>query len=388
MDLTSSFPFPEATPVIAHPHQEVQEINRFEDLKELQPVWRRLLDATPGATFFQSYEWLETYWRFYGAGQKLRVLVVSRNGEPSGIVPLTVIGEATRIGRVKVLTYPLHDWGSFYGPIGADPGGALAAALSHIKRSRRDWEMLDLRWVDPRADAGRTPQALLEAGFPALAADWAHSPLVEIEGDWNQYLEGRSPKFRSTLRRYEKKLAALGEVTFLRYRSSDSGGGDPRWDLYDVCVSIAEQSWQGASTTGTTLSHGSVRDYLRATHEAAARFGAVEMNILSLSGRPIGFCYNYFHAGQSFGLRKGSLPEFSSDGAPTVLTARVLEDSFIRGDRLYDMGPGSLDIKERWMTRLATCLRYTHYPLAAPKAQILRLKHWWKKTHHEAHSAT
>jgi hypothetical protein len=236
-----------------------------------------------------------------------------------------------------------------------------------------------LRWVDRDADRGVTPDALQAAGFPAQPAVWAQTALVDTSTTWDEYLESRTPKFRSTLRRYEKKMTSLGTLTFERFRSETANeAADPRWDLFDACASIAERSWQGASTTGTTLSHESVREYLRETHAVAARLGAMEVNVLSLNGEPIGFCYNYYRDGASYGLRKGNLPEYSRDGAAMVLTARVLEDSFHRGDRLYDMGPGSIDLKDRWMTRLVDIYRYTHYPLAAPKAQILRLKHWWR----------
>jgi hypothetical protein len=57
----------------------------------------------------------------------------------------------------------------------------------------------------------------------------------------------------------------------------------------------------------------------------------------------------------------------------------MLRDSFERGDRAFDMGVGSLDIKEPWLTDVVRSYRYTHYPLAAPRVQMLRLKHWWDR---------
>ena len=103
---------------------KVHEINAIDDLASLRACWADLLANTPGGTFFQSLPWLEMYWRFFGPNgptpenHGLRVLVVEAEGKPIGIVPLVVTIERRRIGAVRVLGYPLHGWGSFYGPIG------------------------------------------------------------------------------------------------------------------------------------------------------------------------------------------------------------------------------------------------------------------------------
>jgi hypothetical protein len=54
----------------------------------------------------------------------------------------------------------------------------------------------------------------------------------------------------------------------------------------------------------------------------------------------------------------------------------ILEDSFRRGDHTYDMGVGSLECKQHWRTSIVASHRYTHFPLAAPRAGLLRAKRW------------
>jgi CelD/BcsL family acetyltransferase involved in cellulose biosynthesis len=73
----------------------VLEINRIEQLDDYRHEWGRLLAETPAASFFQSLEWLESYWRHFGAGQKLRVLIVRDGDRPVGILPLVVRAEAS-----------------------------------------------------------------------------------------------------------------------------------------------------------------------------------------------------------------------------------------------------------------------------------------------------
>jgi CelD/BcsL family acetyltransferase involved in cellulose biosynthesis len=365
----------------------VQEINDIRQLAGYRLLWNALLPQTPGASFFHSLDWLEVYWRHFGGGQRLRVLAVCTEGRPLGILPLVVRTERTKVGSVRVLTYPLHDWGTFYGPIGPNPTATLLVGLRHIRQTRRDWDVMDLRWVDlDGQDRGRTEQTMGQAGFRPHKQAWDRAALVEFPDapqeqprrTWRDYWDSRDRKFRDGVDRSCRRLAAQGDVGLVRYRPEGSahGDGDPRWDLFDACVTLAERSWQGAATDGTTLCHPQVSDFFRDAHEAAARAGAVDLNLLVLAGQPIAFSYHYCYDGRVYGLRKGFDPAYSSLRPGMVLQKMVLEDGILRGDRVFDLGVGALENKRHWQTSLATSFRFTHFPTTISRVQFLRLSRW------------
>ena len=239
--------------------------------------------------------------------------------------------------------------------------------------------MLDLRWVDrDGCDRGRTQTALEQAGLHPDAQVWDVAPRIELKTTWSEYWASREKKWRHNVERCGRRLAELGKVAFVRYRPDGAAGGDgePCWDLYDACVELARRSWQSAVDDGTTLCSEEIRQYLRDTHEAAARTGSVDMNLLFLDDRPIAFVYNYVLDGRIYGLRKGFDPEFSAVRPGLWLDARMVEDSFRRGDRCYDLGVGSLEVKRPWQTSLAASYRFTHFPATVSRVQLLRLKRW------------
>jgi CelD/BcsL family acetyltransferase involved in cellulose biosynthesis len=386
---------------------QILEINRVEDAAHFRREWGRLLGETAGASFFQSLEWLEAYWRYFGADQTLRVIVVLEADRPAGIVPLVVRLEKSKVGWLRVLTFPLHDWGSFYGPIGPRPEPALAAALEHVRRTPRNWDILELRWQGaPNADPLETRRAMMVAGFQACPTLWGRTAVVDLEGTWESYWSTRKGAWLRRFRHDQRRLAEQGDVSYVRYRPagqpvgqvgevSHAGqvsnlphekqvgnvshdDGSPRWDLYEACEEIARRSWQSAATNGTTLSHASVRGFLREAHQAAAAAGAVDLNLLLLNGSPVAFVYGYHCRGYVYGLRRGYDVERTREGAGNVLLAHTLCDSFARGDRLYDMGVGSLESKRYFQTRLIPVLRYSHFPLLALRTQVLRVKRWWQ----------
>ena len=177
-------------------------------------------------------------------------------------------------------------------------------------------------------------------------------------------------------RRNEKKLARLGGCEHVRHRPAPAaeGDGEPRWDLYDECERLAASSWQGSSTSGTTLTHPTVSSFLRDVHETAARAGCLDVNLLTVDGRSAAFVYNYAYRGYVSSLRLGFDPEFRQCGAGTVLMGYLLRDSFERGDRLFDFLPGSLEAKKKWQTSLAKSYRYTYFRPGLGRVLLLSMK--------------
>lgn len=360
----------------------VLEINELSALREHQLPWNALLPQTRGASFFQSFAWLETYWQHFGAGQRLRVLIVYNDARPIGILPLAVRRDATAVGLLRRLTYPLHGWGGFYGPIGPNPTATLLAGMRHVARSPRDWDLIDLPWIArDRIDRGRTQRSLQQAGMPASELPYEQSAQIDCRQPWEAYWGRLKSHWRTNVRRAISRLNEQGEVRYVRYRplGALAGEDDPRWDLWRDCLQLAAASWQAESTSGTTLSHGQVRDFLTDVHEVAARSGSLDMNLLYLNEKPVAFAYNYHYDGAVFGLRNGYDAEASRDGAGTVLLHHALRDSMARGDSLYDLGPEYLSSKRQWLTHLEQSYRLLHYPLAAPKAQLVRLRQWMKR---------
>jgi CelD/BcsL family acetyltransferase involved in cellulose biosynthesis len=360
----------------------VTEIHHPAELSGCRLLWKSLLTQTPGANHFQSLDWLESYWRHFGHGQRLCVLIVRSGDEAIGIVPLVVRTQRSRLGSARVLTYPLDHWGAFYGPIGPQPAATLTAALQYIRSRPRDWGLLSLSWVHrDGVDRGRTRRAMRFIGWHPVEEVEQLAPAVDLRGSWADYWSSRDGHWRNNVARSERRLNEQGRVEYVRYRPSGItyNDADPRWDLYDACLQIAGNSWQAEAANGNTLSHASVEPFLRDAHLAAARAGGLDLNLLLVDGRPAAFAYNYHLRGQVSGLRMGYDSTVSRHGAGTVLLKRMLKDSFERGDHTFDLGEASLNWKKPWQTSVESSYRYTYYAAGDIRAQAWRAKNYLKK---------
>jgi hypothetical protein len=257
----------------------------------------------------------------------------------------------------------------------------MAAGLEHIRSTPRDWDIFELRWLGaPGTGTAQIERSMRAAGFPTYRTLWKQTSVVDVAGSWESYWSSRKGAWLRRFRSAEHKLSELGEIAYVRYRPLGKAHGDdsPRWDLYDACEEIARRSWQGSATDGTTLSHETVRAFLRETHEAAAAAGAVDLNLLMVGGKPIAFIYGYYANSYAYGLRRGYDAERCREGAGNVLLAYTLQDSFARGDAMYDMGAGSLESKRHFQTRLLPIVRLSHFSMTPARAQLLRIKRWWE----------
>jgi len=125
----------------------------------------------------------------------------------------------------------LHEWGSFYGPVGPDPELTLTAGLEHIRRTPRDWDILELRWqgaVD--TDPGQTQRAMLAAGFQSYATLSNRSAIVDLGGTWDAYWSARKGAWLRRFHHAERKLSEQGVISHVRYRPTGlADDNSPRW---------------------------------------------------------------------------------------------------------------------------------------------------------------
>jgi Acetyltransferase (GNAT) domain len=358
---------------------EVVEVNSLYQLTAYRLGWSKLLTGTRAATFFQTLDWLDVYWRHFGSGQELRTLVVkSDRREILGILPLVVRHERSAAGWVRVVGYPLDGCGTFYGPIGPNPMLTLAVRLSYIAHTPRDWDLFDLSGVDSDyKDDGRTALAFHYAEMPARKSTAAQSAWIELDQGWDAYWQSRLCDWRITVQKAEQQLSNC-QVKYIRYRPRGraSGDDDPRWDLYRACEQISEQTSEARSHEFTPPSSA----YFRDLHAAAVKAGGVDMNLLLLNGSPAAFAYNLHYRGRVNVMRIGFDASASNHDALSVLLLHMLRDSCHRGDTLLDLGAQAAQCARHWTTRIATAYRYTHCPLLAVKAQLLRAQQWLKRS--------
>jgi hypothetical protein len=257
----------------------------------------------------------------------------------------------------------------------------MLAAMQHLRRTPRDWDMMELRWVaDEATKGGKSARAMRVAGIFSQKQEYQRTSLIDLPASWDEYLAIKSPSLRHQFERTIRDLFVDGWSEYIRHRPlpASEGDGDPRWDLYASCELVADACRQSHIVNGNNLGRERVCEYLRASHAVAARLGMLDINILNVEGRPSGFLYGYHHQGKVTALRTGV--DASNDSRiGWALMFHAIQDSCNRGDRTIDLGPGEQQVKPELRTRTEATYRITYAPLDSWRSQAVRFSRWAKQ---------
>jgi CelD/BcsL family acetyltransferase involved in cellulose biosynthesis len=360
----------------------VVEINCLEHLQAYRLAWSSLWQRTKRAAFTQSLDWFTAYCRFDEAVIRPRaLLILSDDDEVLGVLPLVVREETTAVGTLRVLGYPLALGLVHCGAVGNQVSLTLWEGLRHVAETPRDWDVLDLQGIDTQLDGRRTIGGLRSADFEANLELGSERAVVHITADWEAYRAARDRTRREQIDAADLSLDRRAEAVHFRYRPTGAmhGEDDPCWDLYADCLTIARRSRQATGRDDVTLTTPAHAEMFRAAHEAAAKVGALDLNLLYVDGTAAAFVYNYVVDGALTTVAAGYDPRFEADDVGSILTWALLRQSHDLGDRSLDLGPVDDAAARFWQTDSERLLRAVHYPRHSLRAQALHFGRVWRR---------
>ena len=298
--------------------------------------WRRLFEATPDATPFQSWEWLSTWWSHFGRGRPL-VLVALEGATPIGAIALTETHyRHTPLRLLQWMGAPHADYNDFVG--GRRRDECATAFIRHLSGPSR-WHVCDLS--DLRAGTLASFSAQLGVGScESRPSVTALLPPTRAEFD-----RSLSSKLRTSMKGRLRRLGDdHGPVEFCRVDSPA-----------DIPVAMEALFRLHTSRFARRGRAGAFADAnVRAFHqEIAQRFlesGRLRLYQLSGAGRRIAMLYCFQHRDVVYNYLGGFDPELSSYGLGVLLLNHAIGDAIDSGAREFDFMRGAEPYKAQWNT--------------------------------------
>ncbi len=133
-------------------------------------AWNSLVDASTYPNVFRRWEWVTTWWKWFGKGRELYLLRLTLGQKLVGIAPLCVA--RARLGGTKLAwigeggpTCP-----EYLGPIvHRDHASAVVEAMaSHFRHADKNWDCISFPDVPPDDVATLSLIAALAGSYPAI----------------------------------------------------------------------------------------------------------------------------------------------------------------------------------------------------------------------------
>lgn len=155
---------------------DISVLERDEQWADLEAAWDELVAASTEDNPFRRWLWNWTWWKHYGQGRRLAILVARENGVLIGLAPFFLQDRASRpIGRTLRLLGSTDVCSEYLGLIvrRSTETRVVPALLAFLfDQWRQTWDML--HWTDLPSDGAEVP--LIEAFLQDRGLPFARRP--------------------------------------------------------------------------------------------------------------------------------------------------------------------------------------------------------------------
>jgi CelD/BcsL family acetyltransferase involved in cellulose biosynthesis len=304
------------------------KLERLTDLQAARTHWAGLAELS--GNVFATWEWSEAWWRNFGAGRELLIVLCRTNaGEVVGILPLYVSVKRP----LRIIRFLGHGPSDQLGPLCAPADrAAVAQALRTIvdeQLARPGMFLAERLWG--------------EDGWPSLLGGTLlkrdSNPVLPIGArSFDEFLEGRSRNFREQVRRRQRKLSREHSVCFRLATDRNRFEED-----FDTFMRLHQ-----AGRRDSLVFAGGQAAFHRQFARAALERGWLRLWILELDGRPAAAWYGLRLGGAETYYQAGRDPTFDRDSVGFVLLCHSIRSAFEDGMQEYRFGLGPEPYKDRF----------------------------------------
>ena len=312
-------------------------------LDSLRVPWERLYgerEREPST----SWAWSRAILRNHLAGNRdWFTVVLRRNAEVAAIIPM--LSTRTRVlGNEIVALQPIQEQNNTHSDllIGAD-GELLGAWLDELEKIEPRWDLLNMsRLLEGSPLLSALESELRRRRQPFHVRVEQPSYHLRLPANFDEYLAARSGKFRSHLKRAEKRFMATGNVAFEVV--------DAAADVearYEELLGIERGSWKhehGTAISAMPHQAGFYRDLSVAAREA----GMLHLSFLRLDGVAVAYNLGILAGGRYYYLKTSYLQQYREQGVATIGRARLIRELIGRGIRDFDFPAEPYEWERQW----------------------------------------
>lgn len=319
---------------------QVETLDDFDSFLRLEPIWNELLEKS-GTTFpFVTHEWVRTWIEYFGAGQRLHVLLVKAGRTVVGIVPL-MLRQGWMYGLPVTRLQSIHNvYTERFDFIINGPSDEIYPMIwNHLLTRSPHWDVLELRQVP--ADSPTLEQLTRLAAAERHPTERWHScdsPYISVEGSWESYCRALDRKHLANLRNRLGRLSRIGriEVEVIENAGQAVAALAEGWTLEAA-------AWKGEAGTAIRCLPR-VRAFYEAFATRAAHRGWLQLYFLRIDGQRIAFCYALCFRNRVFKLKPGYDPSYSPYSPSTALCSMMIHEAFRGGREEFDF----LGVNDGW----------------------------------------
>ena len=327
---------------------QVEFVANAEGLLRLESQWNELVAASDSDNPFLQWEWCSTWWRHYGAGHELAIVLVRDGEQLIGLAPLYLErgggvrepGVMRFVGSGEVCSEYL----GFVFRRGYEPRAGQELIHFLLHETSIPWRQLRLTHVPALGATATVLEASLAGAERPFRVDrTATSWNIELAKSWDEFLEGIGSKRRGKVRR---ALRELEQNQFEFREVSCESELDAAWD--DL-KRLHQARWEQQGRPGCFASRR-FTEFHRELLRPLWRRGSLHLTSLHRNGKAVAASYCLRHRGRVYFYQGGIDPDAMAFRPGHCLRVCELRRAIERGDLVFDFLSGDEDYKVQWAT--------------------------------------
>jgi CelD/BcsL family acetyltransferase involved in cellulose biosynthesis len=351
-------------------------ISNLDELEVYKTEWNQLL-LQSNKSFFLSWEWVSTWWEFFGKNSLLFVIVVKdANGQLVGVAPLKIAPRKI-FGVVPVRMVEFIGYGSPVSPeyldfivSGQNREEIVAEIVSALIENKRSWDILVLSDVDENSPVlPLLRRRLSEKNVIVWQRAFNVCPYLKLPSTWNELLNSYSHSMRGSIRATRRKLESSCAVRFTLVEDITYLP-----QAFERAACLHYLSRQKRGERGSFSKEDYLAFHLKLS-QIIAHKGWLYLAFLAIDERPVAFRYGFLYEQKYYDYQTGYDPQFERYRVGWATLGYIMEDLITRSVGEYDFLRGGHEYKWRWAKEFRRTLlfcSFQHNPAS------LSLYAWWR----------
>lgn len=317
--------------------KEIRLITSTQEFASLHKAWNELLGKNHIQSAILSWEWLFSWWEVFGENKNLWLVTVWEAETLVGIAPL-MLEQRVKFGlslrTLCSLAAPQNDIGGYL--VRNRDVEVVQIINNYIFRHKKDWDIFELNeFREDSLELSATRASFQAKDFFQIEEKDEHYH-VPTQGNWEEYHQSLSAKFRKNLRRAQRNSQKLGQVDGQYFV------GEPPWENFEEMIAV-----NCHAHFPTICNDEKEQLFLKKLHQRAQKW--LMIYLLTIDGEPIAYEYGFIFNNRLENWRAG----FDTRINPSVsvgkfATLKILQDAFEKKIREVDFMRGAHSYKREW----------------------------------------
>jgi CelD/BcsL family acetyltransferase involved in cellulose biosynthesis len=318
---------------------KIVEVSSLRDFIALKDIWNDVLQRCDHS-IFSTWEWLSTWWKYFGRSKQLLILLAEEKGDVVGIAPLmysvySVFG--LRQAKIEFIGNPHSDYQDFI--IASKKAECLRLFIDHLKHIPQRWRIIELNEISENS------QSIAFLKKKAISLRPCNKcPYIPLPKSYDAFLNSLGYNLRANIRRNSRRLKKVFKVEVIDCSNVKSYEYGMRW-LY----SLHQKRWTQKGQQGFFADTDFCNFHLEIA-KAFAKKNWLGLFLLKLSDKPAAAVYGFKYGSTFYFYLQGLDPTYLKYSIGNQLTAyaagKCIEDQLV----VFDFMRGAEIYKGRWTT--------------------------------------